>query len=192
MPTISLMGSHGTGKTTVYEAIQKRHPDFVYFSGPVRRLLPALGYTDVWQPIQAGGRAVFELVNMSTWVRIDPELNTCLKPGGTIVTDRSVVDSCAYYLTDATERDLQFDGLLRRLARHYASLTNKFVYFPAGVFPLKDDGVRPGADFQTQVDAHFAAALRFIGIPESKVHRLQSTAIEDRVEEVLQVIESCK
>lgn len=190
MPTISLIGSHGTGKTTVYEAIRKRHPEFVYFTGPVRRLLPALGYTDIWQPIEAVGRAVFELVNMSAWARIDPELNTCLKSGDTIVTERSVVDSCAYYLTDAKERDLQFDGLLRRLAQHYASLTNRFVYFPAGIFSFKEDGVRPGADFQRRVDASFPAALRFIGIPESKVHSLQSTTIEDRVEEVLQVIAS--
>ncbi len=194
MPTISLIGAHGTGKTTIIDEIKKRHPKYHYLSECVRYLMPRLGYRDAWQIVNEHGAALFELMNINAWSVIDPQQNPLIKPEMTLVIDRSPVDCVGYYYGfRSTKEDFAAENLVKKLATHYASLTDAFVYFPVGVIPLKGDELRP-PDIMTQciTDTGIKRALAELRIPESKLHYLQSTSVDERVEEVLKVIEACK
>jgi predicted ATPase len=193
MKTIALIGSHGTGKSTVFEELKKRKPDYKYFSSAVRHMMPALGYKNAWELINRIGTGQFELMNMSTWAVIDPKQNTQLKPEDTIITDRSAVDYSAYFLT-LRERptDYELGDLIKGIAKHYSSLVDHFIYFPTGVFPFKADHMQlENSDFQEKADTAIPRALHWLGIPEKRVYRLRSAAVEDRVEEALEFILRC-
>ncbi len=193
MKTIALIGSHGTGKTTVFEELKKRKQDYKYFSSAVRHMMPALGYKTPWELIARIGEGQFELMNMSSWAVIDPKQNTQLKAEDTIITNRSTVDYSAYYLT-LRERptDYELGDIIKGIAKHYSSLVDHFVYFPTGVFPFKTDHMQPeNSDFQKKVDTAIPRALHWLGIPEKKVYHLKSTTVDARVEEALEFISRC-
>ena len=195
----ALVGAHGTGKTTVFNVLKERHPEWAYFTEGVRHQVPALGYASPYRIVDEVGVGAFELMNISTWSVIDPALNTLLDPERIIVTDRSAVDNYAYFSTLRRQIDdpalqkmnLRVEILVRKMARHYASLVDQFIYFPVGIFPVQGDLMRPADEqYQRQVDKDLRGAFLDLGVPESRIHRLQSISIDDRVEEVLRVISS--
>ena len=193
MTTIALIGSHGTGKTTVFEELKKRKPDYKYFSSSVRHMMPILGYKNAWELTEKMGAGQFELMNMNSWAVIDPKQNTQLKMGDTVITDRSAVDCSAYYLTLRDKAaDYELCDVLKKIAKHYASLVTSFIYFPAGVFPLKGDEIRPNDErLQKKVDLNIPRALHWLDVPEKRLYHLRSATVEDRVEEVLGFVSRC-
>ncbi|HLF54792.1 MAG TPA: AAA family ATPase [Candidatus Nanoarchaeia archaeon] len=193
MKTISLIGSHGTGKTTIFDKIKEQRPELRYFRESVREFVPALGYASPWDLVREFGIGPFELMNMNSWAVMDPAQNSLLQQNDTIVTDRSAIDNFAYYLTLCTgQTDFDVEELLKRMGQYYASLTTKFVYFPIGAIPLKGDDMRPSdSDLQRRVDENISRAFRILRVPEQKVHLLKSTTIDGRTKEVLEVIAKC-
>jgi len=185
---IALAGSHGVGKTTVFDLLRERRPDAAYFSEAVRHQMPAFG---IGHPIddvcRIYGIGAFELFNMNAWSVIDPAVNTLLTESRLIVTDRSAVDSYAYYLAmRETSVDALLEPLVRAIARHYASLIDLYVHFPIGIFPLHGDDMRPADDsFQREIDKCFVEALDILGVPKTRVHTLCATDPIDRANEVL-------
>ncbi|MBI2547742.1 AAA family ATPase [Candidatus Woesearchaeota archaeon] len=185
----ALIGSHGTGKTTVFEQIRVTHPEFQYFQEGVRHQVPSFGFESPYDIIDRIGIGAFELMNLNSWSVIDPAVNSTLDPTRTIITDRSAIEGYAYFLSLKTERDNGVAELIRHMSRHYASLIDTFVYFPIGVFPLSGDQMRPcRPDFQREVDDKVRVALQELDVPMDKVYRLQSKDIEGRVNEILEVI----
>src|SRR3989338_6977457 len=125
---IALIGSHGTGKTTVFfEEMRKQRPDLIYFSEGVRHQSPAFGYGDPEGVCEKYGVGAFGLMNMNSWSVIDPKHNTTLDQHAVVVCDRSALDNYAYYLAlRNTEEDFKFEPLLAGMARHYVSLNRSF------------------------------------------------------------------
>ncbi len=187
----ALTGTHGVGKTSVFEPLKSLCPEAAFFSEAVRHQMKAFGFG---HPIddfcRIYGIGAFEIMNMNAWSVIDPEVNTTLVPGRLVITDRCTVDSLAYYLA---MRSTMFDFHLERpvlsMARHYASLYNLFVYFPCGVFPLVGDEMRPDdVAFQRKVDTCLWRAFEMLEVPEKKIHRLQATDADGRIDEILRIL----
>jgi len=193
MTTISLIGSHGTGKTTVFEELKRKRPDYKYFSSSVRYMMPILGYKNSWELTKEIGAGHFELMNLNSWSVIDPKQNTLLKPEDAVITDRSAVDCYAYFLTLRDKpADYELGNLIKLMAKHYASLITGFIHFPTGVFPLKGDETRPADErLQKKVDENIPRALYGLGIPEKRVYHIRSTSVDDRVEEVFEIVSRC-
>lgn len=187
---ISLTGSGGVGKTTVFEEIKKQHPDWQYFSEGVRRQMPAFGYKNPYEVVDSIGIGAFELMNINTWSIIDPRINTLLDPKINIITDRSAVDNFAYFLTlKNSENDRRFEELIKRMSSYYAGLVDFFVYFPVGVFPLQNDEMRLGdKKYQEAVDRNIFAAFDELRVPDSKVYKLKSADIKNRVDEICSLL----
>ncbi|WKZ29535.1 MAG: AAA family ATPase [Patescibacteria group bacterium] len=188
---VALTGTHGVGKTSVFEPLKLLCPEAAFFSEAVRHQMKAFGFG---HPIndfcRTYGIGAFELMNMNAWSVIDPAVNTTLLPGRLVITDRCAVDSIAYYLA---MRSTVFDSVLERpvlsIARYYASLYDRFVYFPCGVFPLVGDAMRPAdAAFQQKVDACLWQAFDLLEVPERKIHRLQATDLDGRLNEMLSLL----
>ena len=187
---ISLVGSHGTGKTAVFEQIRLKHPEYQYFKEGVRHQVPSFGYGDPYKIVDEYGIGIFEVMNINSWSVIDPNVNTRLDTNGTIVTDRSSVDNYAYFLTLKKQGDIKLQRIIKQMAEYYASLVDRFVYFPTGAVRLQKDHMRPGGDnYQKSVDENIRKAFEDLGVPKPKIHHLQSYSVEERVEEVLGLVE---
>jgi hypothetical protein len=190
MKTYALVGSHGAGKTTVFEEIKNRYPEFIYFSEGVRHQVEAFGYKTPYQITNMVGIGIFEVMNINSWSVIDPDINTVLDEDMTIVTDRSAVDNFAYYLTLRDKPvDYACECLIKDMAKHYVSLVDGFFYFPTGVVSLKKDTMRPGSKkYQKLVDANIKKAFKILEVPASKIHKVKSKSTNNRADEILEII----
>lgn len=184
---LGLIGSHGVGKTTVLERLKTLRPDLTYFDENVRPLTSIFGFASPWDIIDRFGIGVLALASLNASSVADPAMNLSLDPSRHSVADRTGVDPFAYYLTlRGKPLDFELEPLVRAAARHRAKMTDRFVYFPTGVFPLVGDAMRP-ADLETQrrVDIGIHKALIELEIPRDRVHRLLSTTVDGRVKEIL-------
>lgn len=188
---VALTGTHGVGKTTVFDRVRLRRPDAAFFSEAVRHQMVAF---DLGHPIddvcRKYGIGAFELFNMNAWSVIDSSVNTELGADRLVITDRSTIDSFAYFLAmQGTVFDSLLEPLVRKIAQYYASLYDLFIYFPHDVFPLVGDDIRPASiEFQRKVDACLWRAFGLFETPEKKIHRLQATNADARAEEVLALL----
>ncbi|MFA5854054.1 MAG: AAA family ATPase [Patescibacteria group bacterium] len=188
---VALTGTHGVGKTTVFEKVKERRPDAAFFSEAVRHQMLAFGLGHPIDDVcRKYGIGAFELFNMNTWSVIDPSVNTELRADRLVITDRSTIDSFAYFLAmQSTLFDSHLEPLVLKIAQYYASLYDLFIYFPRDVFPLVGDDMRPDSiEFQRKVDACLWRAFGIFETPEKKIHRLQATTVDARVEEVLALL----
>ena len=185
---VGLIGTHGVGKTTVFERLKPRRPDAHFFSSPVRHQMKAFGLGHPFDDVcKTYGIGALELLNVSAWSVIDPVVNSALTPGRLVMTDRSVIDNVAYHLAmRANTTDTLLEPLVLSIARYHASLYDAFVYFPCDAFPLVGDARRPASvALQRSVDACVLAAITKLGVPAVKIHRLQAIDVDARVEEIL-------
>ena len=184
---VALVGSQGTGKTTVFNKIKEIHPEYQFFTEGVRHQMPAFGYKDPYEIVDELGIGAFELMNINSWSVIDPKLNTALNLEKNIITDRSAADNYAYYLClRQTPADFASERLLKSMAKYYASLVDVFVYFPLSTIPLVGDDMRKDSkDHQKNVDLAILDSFDALKVPKTKIYTLKAVGLEDRVKEVL-------
>ncbi len=187
---LSLIGSHGTGKTSVFNVLKEKHPGWQYFTEGVRHQVPAFGHQSPYNLVADYGIGVFEVMNINSWSVIDSKVNPMINGSVPIITDRSAVDNLAYFLTEKRiPLDVVVEPLVRAMAQHYASLVDRFVYFPIGVFPLVGDEMRKNdLKHQRDVDRNVVGALQELKISGAKVHLLQAKSIKERMEEIERLI----
>lgn len=187
MKRIALVGTHGVGKTTVFEELKKLHPEFCYFGESVRHQMPAFGYDSPYQIVDEIGIGALEVLNLNYWSVIDSG-NSLLKDDATVITDRSAIDNYAYFLALKTSEDEKHGDLVLRMAKHYASLIDLFIYFPIA-FPLQGDNMRP-SDFglQRNVNEKLLVTFQLFNIDQKKIYHLQNSTVEDRVIEIEDVL----
>lgn len=185
----ALVGSHGTGKSVVYKRLHQEFPKAAFFTEGVRYQLPEFGFKDAYEVINKYGVGAFEIFNINSWSVIDPNVNTKLSKNSQIITDRSAVDNYAYFLTLASKTDEKFKPLVKRMAQYYASLVDRFIYFPVDVIPLVADSMRlDDQKYQKDVDENIHLAFRELGIVPAKIYQLRSITIDDRVSEITKLI----
>ncbi len=189
---IGLIGTHGGGKTTVFTELRLRRPDVAFFSSAVRHQLPAFGLGHLFRDVcPTYGIGAFQLFNMNAWSVIDPAVNTRLAPEDHVITDRSVIDSTAYFLAmRKTPTDHLVEPLVLAMLQYYASLYDLFVYFPCGKFPLVGDVARPAdTAFQERIDQSVWLVIKMLRLVEQqRLHVLQVVDVHERVEEILRLL----
>lgn len=187
---LALVGSQGTGKTTVFNKIKEIRPEYQFFTEGVRHQTLAFGYKNPYEIVDDLGIGVFELMNINSWSVIDPKLNTILNSKENIITDRSSVDNYAYYLClRQTEPDFGSERLIKSMATYFASLVDVFVYFPLTSIPLVGDDMRKDSkDHQKSVDVNITTAFKELNVPQAKIYTLKAVDLDERVREVLQLL----
>lgn len=187
---LALIGSHGVGKTTTLARIKTLRPRYGYFKEGVRHQTRAFGFAKPFDVVQAYGIGPFELWNLNSYSVIDPELNPDIRRYEHVFVDRLGLDQYAYYLALRSHpEDYRLAPLLQAMVKHYVGLIDRFVYFPTGVFPLVGDDMRPdGMELHRQIDEGIRAGFDLFKIPPDRVHRLVSTTVEGRAEEILSLI----
>ncbi len=188
--TISLIGAHGTGKTTIFNLLKAEHPDWQFFGENIRHLMPKFGYQDPYEMAAEVGSGAFQLMNVNAWCMIDPDSNSQFDKTRPAICDGAVISNYIYYQAlRKTEADLKLENAFIRVASYYATLIDKFIYFPIGMIPLMADPMRPGDyDFQKRIDDQIPLAFAQLKIPPEKIYKLKTNTPEQRLAEVLSQI----
>ncbi len=188
MIMVALIGSEGTGKTTVFREIQKTRPNWVYFSEPTRRTIPRIGYADPWVLIEEVGIAFYESLMLSQWCVLDREANPTISSADVIVLDRCPADNLAYYFMERTQDEQRFEHIFVSLCKHYVNLIDNFFFFPSGVFPCHTDGLRRPSS-QQSFECELLKALSLLGVVPIAI---QQTCVSHRVKEIVDAIDAMK
>jgi nicotinamide riboside kinase len=174
---IAIIGSHGTGKTTLLDYLKKDYPGFKHYGDIFRDIAKKTGYL---RP-----RSIFEESGISVLVGAALGEYSDLETYANVLLDQGPVVMMAYYYAHSDE-DNKF---LIKLAKYYSDMIDFYIYLPVNTIPLISDDMRPvELDFQQKVDLKLKEELIKMGIPKKKVYAVKSLGIQERVEEVGSII----
>jgi predicted ATPase len=145
---IILLGSHGTGKTSLLSELKRLRPDLYTTDGFSRPIHSALSQI----PENISPRSEQILINeLSQW-NWKNNLNNKM-----YVSSRSIIDCCVYSKVlgwrDLGDEVLQF-------YKDNIPVNVKYFYIPIE-FPIEDDGVRfMDKNFQIQIDVYLREFIR--------------------------------
>lgn len=188
---IGLSGTHGTGKTSTLESLQKENLDWMFLHESARHVARSFKYSDPLAIRTDVGEGVLIVLLLECFKVLDPEYNPSIKKESVVVIDRSPLDYWAYYLElrDASyEPDMQVENLIRNMVEHYLSFFDKIVYFPIDTIPLKEDDMRPSDDiYYGNVDTQLQSSFIEFGVPSSRIYNLESVDLFGRTREIIQL-----
>ena len=193
MKKIALIGSHGTGKSTVVKGIRKEFGDRFGYIGELNRILvPQLGYKRPRDIVLESGIGDYVAAMIGAYSVIEEQFN-CLNGDKHLLLDRAPVDFLGYYQVYLKKNGQEPTPFVYKLAKIYMEKIDQFFYFPVGVIPLEADDMRPGGNkkeeqFQRAVDTEIRQAIKDLAINEGKIHYIQNIGIEERIEEAIEVV----
>lgn len=179
---ISLIGSHGVGKTSVFNELLMAMPQWRYLSESTRKLMPILGYEDPYVFVDTFGISFFESIIISHWSILDYKF---IESPITII-DRCPLDNLAYYYLLRKEEEYKYEQLLTKLTLYYLKYIDVFILFPIGVFELLPDKMQR-KETQVELDRLIKWLLKKNNI---EYYNLQSTGVENRCEEIISLIKN--
>lgn len=176
---LALAGAHGTGKTTLLNALRER-PEFaeVTFLPEITRIIKQQGF------------AINEAGNLDTQILVMNTHMTNLLCNKNFIVDRCLIDGYVYthYLFNHEEVPEDMEEYASFLLRSYVYQYDRIFYLPVE-FDLHDDGVRSvNPEFRTEIERIF----KFV-VPAATKYGAKITTLTGSVSErVEQVIRSLK
>ena len=163
---ITIMGSHGTGKTTLARALAERL-NFTYIQDVVREEAVKKGFV-----INENTPPEVQLwLLMRQW-----ELETTTR--GSWVADKSLFDYLVY--GDLVLKDEDVKKVIRKIVQQNAKY-DYVLYLPIE-FPMEEDGIRSvDPKFREKIDRLFRKCLDEFGVK----YIVLSGSVEERIEQAL-------
>lgn len=169
---IQLIGSHGTGKSTLLQEYQKRHPEIHQQDGvsrPIKQCAKDLGLTPYQQQYICNRIAHYNWVNS----RDIPNF----------YATRSLLDDIVY------SKALGFEDLSNEVYEEFREMDNShviWVYIPIE-FDLEDDGVRfSDPSFQIQIDKMLKEYAEKLNI---RYHTITGS-VEERINQLEEIVKN--
>ncbi|USE36897.1 AAA family ATPase [Endozoicomonas sp. SCSIO W0465] len=189
---ISLIGSHGTGKTMLCNALVKAlGSEWSVFSDYYRKIAKLLHYKTprdalledrTIRQVTSTAMAGSALGAMLEWIEN-------LKGHGII--DTGPPSLLAYHRYWLRVTDTPISPYMLRLAKATSQKIDAYCYLPTGKIALENDGIRSDdVIFQKDIDQWVLCNRVDLGISAQKVLMMESTDIEKRTEECIQMIQS--
>jgi thymidylate kinase len=173
MKRIALVGASSVGKTTVYELLKDRLPEFNFINESTRTV-GKYGF-----PINEDGTSETQLAISSF------HLEALLQPGD-VILDRCYLDLLVYSGNMKNLSDNVYTYILDTWMRVKDQYTH-FIYFPIE-FSSKEDGVRSvNEEWRTRVDAEFKHHLQGIKVLGGDYLTVTGSP-QERVEQILNYI----
>jgi uridine kinase len=167
MKRVALVGASSVGKTTVYELLKDRLPEFNFINESTRTV-GKYGF-----PINEAGTSETQLAISSF------HLEALLTPKD-VILDRCYLDLLVYSTYMENISDSTYNYILDTWMRVKDQYTH-FIYFPIE-FTSKKDGIRStNEEWRTLVDREFQKMIRTVKVP---VLRVTGTP-EERVSQIL-------
>jgi len=179
---IAFAGSAGTGKTTLALAVNE-HLGFPTVMNIARDWMKEnkVNIHDVH------GRAL-----MKAQMEIFKKKTAMEAAHKQFIADRSILDAMCYalnYLSNEEEMQRGLMDYVYACTRHASATYDVIFTLPYGVIPFEEDGTRkpmPAHQITIHMLIEHAVAL---GIGAYHVHQVQSMSLEDRVAEVLHIVD---
>ena len=183
---VALIGAHGTGKTSVYSALQEVRPSWLYLPEPARHIAPIIGASFPPDFLEKYGISFLQAIQLSHFCVLDPSLNPSLKlKNSPLILDRSPLDYLAYYYYFRTPAEEKDEDLMLKLVGYYTNFIDLFIFFPTGVFSLPEDPLT-GFELQKDIENYLLSFLECVFAP---VYSLESTTVSSRRDEIIGLIE---
>jgi len=187
--TIAFTGSHGTGKSTITEAV-KKHIDAMNLYRVVTYTIPTVARKC---PFPINGSNQKTTVCAQNWIiqnrclREDEILNPLLDPfkeNIVLISARTVLDDFAYLISRfPNDSSVKMEEAIV----DYRMKKYDFIFYCGIDFPLEDDGKRDtDPEFQKEIDRIIIAELSKRDVSYVRL----TGSVEDRVRQVMEIIES--
>lgn len=183
---VSIIGSHGVGKTTTISCIKNKRSEWIYIYEATRVIIPRLGYNDPYKFVDDFGIAFYESIIISQWSILKHIAN--IHSENVVLLDRSPIDNLAYYYLHRKGYEEKYEQILVRLAKYYLEFIEQFVYIPSGMFNFVPDKMQR-ADTQLELDRILLGLLQRFNID---YYTLDGIEIEDRANEIIRFIDTNK
>lgn len=187
----AMTGSHGTGKSATIDRIEALQPEGIFIDHIKlsRHVLKKMGLT-LEQATATPELAMNyqERVLRAAFIQFQGIcFNTRWAPA--VVVDRSVVDIYAYTRLWAERNGIDAEWLAKFKSDCIRDLSfyDKIFFFPTGVFPFVDDGVRAKEESQLIIAKYME---EFVQENFPSYHIVQSTSIDDRANEIIKIIQN--
>lgn len=189
---ISMIGSYGTGKTTLINQLRRQHKtSWPVFNDYFRGTAKTLGYARPRDILLEDSPNKDSTVTAMTsaalgalqqWMDGQPGHNGFIDLG-----PPSLLAYQRYWLAVCKKTVTPY---LLHLCRKVSDQINGYVYLPCHHFPIGKDTMR-SADpiFQQDVDQWIKRSLQELEIPEQKILFINSETVEGRVRDVLNWLE---
>lgn len=166
MMKIGMMGAHGTGKTSMAEAMQNGPFSMFSLVPSTARQIKAYGYpinreaTELSQILVPLLRMIDEAEAMTN------SHNRLYKQG--LISDRTLVDSLAYTMYQSAnvwDSGEFIEHVTYRLTQMYMHTYSLLLYFPI-YWDAVDDGVRdPDEQYRREIDNNIKTVLELLEVP---------------------------
>ena len=184
---IALIGSHGTGKTTICSALHKRlGKTWSVFDDGYRKQASLLGYKRPREIIISEPSKAIGVTSM-TGVILGALHNwkVHLKKNGII--DLGPPAILAYHRYWMKICDTPVSPYLLKLCQYISDQVDLYIYLPTNAIPLVSDGMRSDDPiFQKDIDQWIQCNLDELCIPQSRIFIPQQQSVEARLEEIIQ------
>lgn len=189
---ISLIGSHGTGKTTLCNALVKElGSEWSVFTDYYRKIAKHLKYKTPRDAIveDQAIRQVTSTAMAGSALGAMLEWTENLQGHGII--DAGHPSLLAYHRYWLKECETPISPYILKLANAISLKIDAYCYLPTGKFELESDGIRSDdVIFQKDIDQWVLCNTVDPGISEKKILMMESNDIEKRTDECIQMIQS--
>ncbi|WP_422490137.1 AAA family ATPase [Endozoicomonas sp. ALE010] len=189
---IALIGSHGTGKTTLCNALVKElGSEWSLFSDYYRKIAKHLKYKTPRDAIveDQAIRQVTSTAMAGSALGAMLEWTDNLQGHGII--DTGPPSLLAYHRYWLKICETPISPYMLKLANAISQKIDAYCYLPTGKFALESDGIRSDdIIFQKDIDQWVLCNTVDPGISEKKILMMESTDIEKRTDECIQMIQS--
>ena len=185
---ISIIGSHGTGKTTLINHLRRHHrTDWPVFTDYYRSTAKSLGYArprDILLEDAPNKDSTITAMTSAALGAAQQWLDN--NPTHTGFIDMGPPSMLAYQRYWMAVCKKTVSPYLLHLCRRVSDQIDGYVYLPCSHFPIEKDPMR-SADpiFQQDVDQWVKRCIQELEIPEQKLITVSSDIVEERVGEVL-------
>jgi len=184
---ISVSAAHGTGKTTLIDAVLKLRPHWHKASEATRLLVPALGYNSPYEIVKSNGISIYEAMIIASWSFLGLNRPSPIsKSSGILLLDRSPIDNLAYYHVLRNSEEIHHEDFLMRLTKFFIQQIDIHIFVPPLPFTVKLDQIQP-VETQKQIHNTILCLYEKLGVDFRKINMI---SIDDRARELIDLIEN--
>ncbi len=189
---ISMIGSHGTGKTTLCNSlITKLGNEWSIFDDYYRKTAQQLRYKTPREAVLEN-QAISQISSTAmAGAAFGAMLEWLESIEGHGIIDTGPPSILAYHRYWLKVCDTPISPYMLRLAKTISQKIDAFCYLPMGKIALENDGIRSNDTiFQKDIDQWVLCNNTDLKVHENKVLMVESTEIDERTEECIKMIRS--
>lgn len=181
---IGIVGSQGVGKTTLSQMLAKKLK-VPLIEEQIRKSIEMFGILGYNTPDEMVGSNWYSHLVFDIFKRQLYAENTA---NGRFISDRTTLDYFAYYELLTNDEQFFIDIFRNLFLGYYQKNYDLLIYVPI-MFPIPEDNYRnTNETFRLKVDQHLQSLLNL----NNNVYKIKSLTLNDRINEIINLLEKYK